>query len=131
MRRALLILAAISGLQLGGFATPMAVRASSCDGAKTFVVAGDQSAEIFGKLDDSQVIGYLAGFGSGILMSSLLGSPTDCYKQAAPCVVGRKMDDLVATLRRYLAENPDRSKLPASVVAYNAIVGPCFGLSTK
>jgi hypothetical protein len=90
------------------------------------VYEGFDTGADLAKLSDVQLTAFVEAFIDGLSLAPLLNAPSDCTAQAYACLVGKTEDQLVAALRKYLADHPDEVAEGANFVAYRALFGSCM-----
>jgi hypothetical protein len=78
---------------------------------------------------DVQLNGVVVGFLNGLILSTLIGAREACTDTIIKCTTGRKPEQLVAMLRKYLRDNPHKRHERAHWVMWSALVDACFSAS--
>src|SRR5262245_51367865 len=77
-------------------------------------------------LSDDQLGMYAAGYVDALQAATMIGVTEHCRKALQACVLGSDRDHLVATIRKYLRENPNRWDEPSNNIIYNALFSDCL-----
>jgi hypothetical protein len=77
-------------------------------------------------LSDDQLGMYAAGYIDALQAATMIGVTEACRKALQACVIGRGRPDLVAAIRKYLRENPNRWDERSNGILYNVLFSHCL-----
>lgn len=102
--------------------------ASQCPSSSESVSVrlGFHTGETLVNAGDAYLESYVAGYSDAMIAGVLLHAPEGCVTLAFECLSDRSTAQLVAMLRKYLNDHPERWNHPGNVLTWNAIIAPCF-----
>jgi hypothetical protein len=77
-------------------------------------------------LSDDQLGMYAAGYVDALQAATMIGVTEGCRKALQICVAGSDNAHFVATIRKYLRENPNRWDEKSNNILYNALFSHCL-----
>lgn len=77
-------------------------------------------------LSDDQLGIYAAGYVDALQAATMIGVTERCRKALQTCVAGSDKAHFVATIRKYLRENPNRWDEQSNNILYNALFSSCL-----
>src|SRR5215813_5989513 len=77
-------------------------------------------------LTDDQFGMYAAGYIDALQAATMIGVNEHCRKALQACVIGSDRAYLVATIRKYLRENPNRWDEQSNNILYNVLFSHCL-----
>jgi hypothetical protein len=77
-------------------------------------------------LSDDQLGMYAAGYVDALQAATMIGVSEHCRKALQTCVIGSDRAHFVATIRKYLRENPNRWDEKSNNILYNALFSHCL-----
>ena len=106
----------------------LSVSAGAQERKTVFIHSGFMKGEDCYKSSDSSMASYMAGVVGGLLVSPFLGAPEARVKALHQCLIGMTTNQLAATLKKWLKENPDRWHHDCHVASFSALRKMCGDL---
>ncbi|PSC03812.1 hypothetical protein SLNSH_17025 [Alsobacter soli] len=106
-------------------ASGQAFAADSCETGPRLIRNGFFKGEDLTQMSEQILLAHVMGFVNGVAMAPFMNAPHACTEQFHACIEGRTNSQLVAQLRKYLQDHPERWHEDAHHVLWSAIFAPC------